>query len=117
MSLIINQLFSLQGKTALITGGSSGLGEGIALALGLAGAEIAIAARREVPLAEALSRLSRQGIKTSSFVADLSVLEQSAELTKQVLSKLGKVDILVNAAGINLREPFEAITPQSWQEQ
>ncbi len=117
MSLIINQLFSLQGKTALITGGSSGLGEGIALALGLAGAEIAIAARREVPLAEALSRLSKQGIKTSSFVADLSGLEQSAELTKQVLSKLGKVDILVNAAGINLREPFEAITPQSWQEQ
>jgi len=117
MSLMINQLFSLQGKTALITGGSSGLGEGIALALGLAGAEIAIAARREVPLTEALSRLSKQGIKASSFVADLSVLEQSAELTKRVLSKLGKVDILVNAAGINLREPFEAITPQSWQEQ
>ena len=91
---MINQLFSLQGKTALITGGSSGLGEGIALALGLAGAEIVIVARREVPLTEALSRLSKQGIKASSFVADLSVLEESAELTKQVLSKLGKVDIL-----------------------
>ncbi len=114
---MINQLFGLQGKTALITGGSSGIGEGIALALGLAGAEIAIAARRDLPLAEAVARLTKQGIKASSFVADLSALEQSAELTKQVLSQLGKVDILVNAAGINLRQPFEAITPQSWQEQ
>jgi NAD(P)-dependent dehydrogenase (short-subunit alcohol dehydrogenase family) len=114
---MINQLFGLQGKTALITGGSSGLGEGIALALGLAGAEIAIVARREAPLKEAIGRLSKHGIKASSFKADLSVLEQSAELSQQVLNKLGKVDILVNAAGINLRETFGDITPQSWQEQ
>ena len=114
---MINQLFGLQGKTALITGGSSGLGEEIAHALGLAGAEVAIAARREVPLKDAITRLSKQGIKASSFMVDLSVLEQSAELSKQVLAKLGKVDILVNAAGINLREPFGEITPQSWQEQ
>lgn len=114
---MINELFGLQGKTALITGGSSGIGEGMALALGLAGAEVAIAARRELPLSEAVARLTKQGIKASSFITDLSVLEQSAELSTQVLSKLGKVDILVNAAGINLREAFEAITPQSWQEQ
>lgn len=114
---MLNQLFGLKGKTVLVTGGSSGLGEGIALALGLAGAEIAIAARREVLLNEAVDRLSQKGIKVSSFIADLSILEQSAELSKQVLAKLGKVDILVNAAGINLREPFGDITPQSWQEQ
>ena len=114
---MLNQLFGLKGKTVLVTGGSSGLGEGIALALGLAGAEIAIAARREVLLNEAVDRLSQKGIKVSSFIADLSILDQSAELSKQVLAKLGKVDILVNAAGINLREPFGDITPQSWQEQ
>lgn len=114
---MLNQLFGLKGKTVLVTGGSSGLGEGIALALGLAGAEIAIAARREAPLTEAVGRLSQKGIKASSFMADLSVLEESTELSKQVLAKLGKVDILVNAAGINLREPFGDITPQSWQEQ
>ena len=114
---MLNQLFGLKGKTVLVTGGSSGLGEGIALALGLAGAEIAIAARRETPLTEAVGRLSQKGIKASSFMADLSVLEESTELSKQVLAKLGKVDILVNAAGINLREPFGDITPQSWQEQ
>jgi gluconate 5-dehydrogenase len=114
---MLNQLFGLKGKTVLVTGGSSGLGEGIALALGLAGAEIAIAARREVLLNEAVDRLSQKGIKVSSVIADLSILEQSAELSKQVLAKLGKVDILVNAAGINLREPFGDVTPQSWQEQ
>lgn len=114
---MINQLFGLQGKTALVTGGSSGLGEGIALALGLAGAEVAIAARREELLSEASDRLRKQGIEVSSFKADLSVLEQSAELSHQVLAQLGKVDILVNAAGVNLREPFNEITPKSWQEQ
>jgi len=114
---MINQLFGLQGKTALVTGGSSGLGEGIALALGLAGAEIAIAARRESLLGEASERLSAQGITVSSFSADLSELQQAQDLSQQVLRKLGKVDILVNAAGINLRESFGDVSPQSWQEQ
>jgi NAD(P)-dependent dehydrogenase (short-subunit alcohol dehydrogenase family) len=117
MSLMINQLFGLQGKTALVTGGSSGLGEGIALALGLAGAEIAIAARRESLLGEASERLSAQGITVSSFSADLSELQQAQDLSQRVLRKLGKVDILVNAAGINLRESFVDVSPQSWQEQ
>ena len=114
---MINQLFGLQGKTALVTGGSSGLGEGIALALGLAGAEIAIAARRESLLGEASERLIAQGITVSSFSADLSELQQAQDLSQQVLRKLGKVDILVNAAGINLRESFGDVSPQSWQEQ
>ena len=114
---MINQLFGLQGKTALVTGGSSGLGEGIALALGLAGAEIAIAARRESLLGEASERLSAQGITVSSFSADLSELQQAQDLSQRVLRKLGKVDILVNAAGINLRESFVDVSPQSWQEQ
>ena len=117
MSLKINQLFSLQGKTALITGGSSGLGEGMALALGLAGAKIAIAARREGQLLAAAERLGKQGVDTTCFTADLSVLEESTELSQKALDKLGKIDILVNAAGMNLREPFAAVSPKSWQEQ
>ena len=117
MSLKINQLFSLQGKTALITGGSSGLGEGIALALGLAGAKIAIAARREGQLLAAAERLGKQGVEVTWFGADLSVLEESTELSQKVLNKLGKVEILVNAAGMNLREPFAVVSPKSWQEQ
>lgn len=113
----MNQLFNLQGKTALITGGSSGLGEAIALALGLSGAEVVIAARREGPLQEAVDRISSHGINTSSCTANLSDLDAAKELSARVLEKVGKVDILVNAAGINLREPYESVSPQSWQEQ
>ena len=101
MSTLINQLFNLKGKTALITGGSSGLGEGVALALGMAGAEIAIVARREGPLKEASARMESQGIKVSSYMANLSDLEEAQKLSARVMDKLGKVDILVNAAGIN----------------
>jgi NAD(P)-dependent dehydrogenase (short-subunit alcohol dehydrogenase family) len=117
MSNLVNQLFNLQGKTALITGGSSGLGEQIAFALGQAGAEVAIAARRVAPLEEASTRMSSRGIKVSTFVANLSNLEEAKNLSDLVITKVGKVDILVNAAGINLREPFQGVSVQSWQEQ
>jgi len=106
MSSLANQLFNLQGKTALFTGGSSGLGEAIALALGLSGAEVIIAARREVPLKQAEERMRVQGVNVSSYVANLSDLEVAKDLSTRVLDKTSKVDILVNAAGINLREPF-----------
>jgi gluconate 5-dehydrogenase len=117
MSAFVNQLFNLQGKTALITGGSSGLGEAMALALGLSGAEVVIASRREDALIKAVGNLNAQGIKASYCVANLSDLDSAKDLSARALEKNGKVDILVNAAGINLRESFEAVSPQSWQEQ
>jgi len=117
MSNYVNQIFNLHGKTALVTGGSSGLGERIALALGMAGAEVAIAARREDPLKEASARMESRGIKASSYVANLSNLDEVKHLSARVLDRLGKVDILVNAAGINLREPFDDVSVKTWQEQ
>lgn len=117
MTSTINELFGLQGKTALITGGSSGLGQAIALALGLAGAEVVIAARNEGPLKDAADRMRSHGIKVSFCIANLSDLEAAKDLSNRVIEQFGKVDVLVNAAGINLREPYGDVSPQSWQEQ
>jgi gluconate 5-dehydrogenase len=114
---MIGELFNLQGKVALVTGGSSGLGEGIAFALAKAGANVAIASRKENQLNDATSRLCKQGVEVHTFSANLSDLDQAHILSEKVLSEYGRVDILVNAAGINLREPFGDVTPQSWDEQ
>lgn len=117
MSAFINHLFNLQGKTALITGGGSGLGAAIAFALGSSGAEVVIASRSKESLQETTDYLGSQGIIASHCIADLSDLGGAKELATQALGKNGKVDILVNAAGINLREQFLDVSPQTWQEQ
>lgn len=117
MSAFINQLFNLQGKTALITGGSSGLGEAMAFALGLSGAKVIIASRREDALLKAVDHLNVQGVNASYCVANLADLNGAKDLAARVFEKNAEVDILVNAAGINLREPFGSVSPQSWQEQ
>jgi gluconate 5-dehydrogenase len=114
---MIGELFNLQGKVALVTGGSSGLGEGIAYALGKAGASVVIASRKESLLNDAASRLHKQGVEVKTFSANLSELDQAGSLAERVLKECGRVDILVNAAGINLREPFGEVTPKSWDEQ
>jgi NAD(P)-dependent dehydrogenase (short-subunit alcohol dehydrogenase family) len=116
MNKAIQNLFDLQGKTALVTGGSSGIGEGIAKALGMAGARIIIVARREEILKNAVTRLQSNAIEASYFVADLSQLEQVQELANKFTASNENIDILVNAAGINLREPFSEISIESWQE-
>ncbi len=113
---MIEQLFSLKGRTALVTGGNSGIGEAIATALGLAGAQVVIAARREDALKSAVQRLQTQGIAAHSLrcdLADLAAIQDAAARAQQ----LGRIDILVNAAGINQREPFMSVSPQTWEAQ
>ncbi|MBA4175752.1 MAG: gluconate 5-dehydrogenase [Leptothrix sp. (in: Bacteria)] len=110
-------LFDLSGRRALITGGNSGIGEAMARALGLAGARVMLVARREAELAGAAQRLAADGIAARWLAADLcdvETLRHSAALAEQ---QLGGIDILVNAAGVNLRQPFAGVTPQAWQTQ
>lgn len=112
----IAPLFDLGGRTALVTGGSSGLGEAMAQALGLAGALVILMARRADMLEASAERLRAQGIQTETVVCDLATPEGAQQGAREVLA-LGSVNILVNAAGVNLRETFAEVTPASWMTQ
>ena len=109
-------LFALQGKTALVTGGNSGIGEAMATALGLAGARVVLMARRLEALEQSAQRLNHQGIEASCVSCDLADIEAVQVGAERALAS-GAIDILVNAAGINQREAFADVSPTTWQTQ
>lgn len=104
----LDSLFSLAGRTALVTGGSSGIGLAIARALGLQGATLVLAARREPELKAAADGLVRDSIETHYVAADLAAADGPDRLAAQMGAR--PVDIIVNAAGVNLRRPFEEVS-------
>lgn len=110
-------LFDLAGKTALVTGGNSGLGLAMARALGLAGAELILVARRQEALQRAAAQLSAEGVGVHIHSADISTPQGALECATSIVNQFGPVDILVNAAGVNLRQPFSQVTPESWSVQ
>ena len=112
----LTPLFDLTGRRALVTGGSSGIGEAMARALGLAGARVVLMARDPLKLGEAAQRLHTEGIDTEVCRVDLADVEAARAAARVVQAQDGG-DILVNAAGINLRQPFDEVTPQAWQAQ
>ena len=105
-------MFDLSGKTALVTGANTGLGQGMALALANAGADIALVGRTDPT--ETLEQLDSIGVKTCSVRADLSHADRVADIIDEVVSKLGRVDILVNNAGIIKRNEAIDFTPEDW---
>ncbi len=111
------RLFDLSGRRALVTGGHSGIGHAMARALGLAGARVLLVARREAELAQAAEALRGDAIQAEWQAADLSDAQAALDLARAVEQRLGGVDIVVNAAGINLRQPFAEVTPATWQTQ
>jgi NAD(P)-dependent dehydrogenase (short-subunit alcohol dehydrogenase family) len=113
----VTTMFDLSGRRALVTGGNSGIGEAMALALGRAGAQVLLLARREAELQAAAERLRSEGITAHVLAADLAALPGLSAVAGEAEQALGGVDILVNAAGVNLRQPFEDVTPQTWQTQ
>lgn len=112
-----NALFDLSGRTALVTGGNSGLGEAMAHALGRAGAKLVLVARREKELAAAVERLRNAGMAADCLACDLCEPAAISSCASTAMARFGPVDILVNAAGINLRQAFMEVTPQAWQQQ
>lgn len=110
----LTSLFDLTGKTALVTGGNSGIGLAMARALGLAGAGLVIVARREDALREAAEGLKAEGIATDIVAADLASPEAGTTVAA-ACERLGlSIDILVNVAGLNLRQPFMQVTAEGF---
>jgi NAD(P)-dependent dehydrogenase (short-subunit alcohol dehydrogenase family) len=110
--------FDLAGRRALVTGGNSGIGEAMAQALGAAGAKVLLVARRAAELEATAGRLEAAGIDGAQWLAaDLADAQALRDAARQAEQRLGGIDILVNAAGINLRQPFAEVTPEAWQTQ
>jgi NAD(P)-dependent dehydrogenase (short-subunit alcohol dehydrogenase family) len=110
----LKKLFDLTGKTALITGGSRGLGLQIAEALGEMGARLVISARKVDELQAACGRLSEQGINAHAIAADASNPADIARLAAGARSHLKEIDILVNNAGATWGAPAEEHPLEAW---
>jgi NAD(P)-dependent dehydrogenase (short-subunit alcohol dehydrogenase family) len=110
----VKDLFKLDGKVALVTGGSRGLGLQMAEALGEMGARVAISARKADELAEAKAHLEGLGIEVLTVVNDLQKFDQIPSLVTQVIERFGHIDILVNNAGANWSAPAEDYPDEAW---
>ena len=113
---MMNALFDLNGKIALITGSSQGIGFGIARGLGQAGATIILNGRNEERLNRAVSTLSSEGLKVYGYSFDVSSSSQIDQKISAIEREVGPIDILVNNAGIQRRGPLETIEESVWRE-
>ena len=100
----------------MITGASRGLGKTIALALGGAGAKLALVARDQQKLTETAAEAANLGAESSVFLADVAQEDQVSVLTRQVVDRFEHVDILVNNAGMNIRKPVADLTLDEWRQ-
>jgi gluconate 5-dehydrogenase len=107
-------LLSLKGKTALVTGGSRGLGLQMAEALGEMGAKVAITARKKDELDEAVSHLKKNAIEAASYVCDMGKRDAIPPVADQILKDFKKIDVLVNNAGATWGAPAEDHTLEAW---
>lgn len=105
----------LDGKIALITGASRGLGKAMAQALGEAGAGLAMVSRDAAALEQAVAELRARGAEAEGFPADVSREEQVEALRERVIARFGKVHILINNAGVNIRKPVTEFTLEEWR--
>ena len=110
----VKKLFDLTGRSAIITGGSRGLGLQIAEALGEMGAKLALTARKKDELESAVAALAKQGIEAHAWVCDLGKRDTIPGVFDQILGRFGRVDILVNNAGTVWGAPAEDHPLEAW---
>ena len=114
MSTPVHQLFDLTGRTALVTGGSRGLGLQMAEALGEAGAKLMLTARKPAELEQAVAHLQARGIDARWTAADSSDAAQVRRVVDETMERMGRIDILINNAGATWGAPAEDHPLEAW---
>ena len=105
----------LEGRVALITGASKGLGKAMALSLAEAGANLALVSRNEQQLNETAAAARKLGVEAEVFVADAMEEAQVVDVEKKVTARFGRIQILINNAGMNMRKTITEFTLQEWR--
>ena len=105
----------LDGRVALVTGGNRGLGLGMALALAHAGADLALAARTVSQPAEAVRLVEHTGRRALAIPTDVGQVSQVRAMVRRTVDHFGRLDILVNGAGINIRQPADTFSEEDWE--
>jgi 2-deoxy-D-gluconate 3-dehydrogenase len=106
--------FSLKDKVALVTGGNRGLGKAIALALAEAGANVAIVSRSGEGVKEVAEEIRALGVQSVPLTGDVAVPSETKRIVTEVLGHFGRLDVLVNAAGVNRRIPSLEVRESEW---
>lgn len=107
--------FNLGGKVAVVTGASRGLGAAMAEALAEAGAEVVLAARTEDALAGVAGRIRERNGLAIPLAADVSTVDGVRQMVDRVVGERGRIDILLNAAGTQVRKPVLEVTEEDWE--
>lgn len=111
------KLFDLTDQVAIITGGSKGLGEAMAEGLASAGANVVLSSRNQAEVESVATRIAQEyGVKTLGIQADVASTNEVQNIVEKTIEEFGKIDILINNAGINIRGPIDELTYEEFQE-
>jgi NAD(P)-dependent dehydrogenase (short-subunit alcohol dehydrogenase family) len=110
-----SSLFALEGRVAVVAGGSSGIGRTLALGLADAGADVVVTARRDDRIREVAAEIEARGRRTLRLVADVADRASLLRVRDACLAELGQIDILIAAAGITMRVPTLDMADTDWQ--
>ena len=112
----LDRLFGLDGRVALVTGASGGIGRGLAAGLSSAGATIALSGRDTTKLDVEVKAVQASGGSAAAFPADIEKLDSVRALVDATMREFGRIDILVNCAGMNRRQPIVDVTSETYDE-